>query len=596
MMLDFKGLSARYFSGYSSLFIFMLILTAWIDIPYSWNNIMLNNQGEAIEVALLKTFTRDVLQAFLWTIVLSLIRPRLLNRCLYWFSICIVSLMFFYEAFLLSQNNMLYGYAVLQAIAGTNFNEATEYIDTIKLDNFLPYLLIYIFSILLLWLGNKSQVKSLGAVEKLKNSSFFGLIRSKGGGIVVILIVLSSSVWLFLQNKHRVRSSRESQIILHQSTALDRFGWNTYRFIQEVDRLTIQLKHLSSRSLGNTSIDSTQQLLPDSATIVLIVGETLRRDYMHCYGYPLPNTPNISEMARSGDLILYTDAVSPASFTIGSLTKILSLAINSSSKDWTEYPTLPKAIQELGRDFIWRSNQESHGAYIQPLIALANTATRVERTGYYSDRDSYEILHYDEDLLKLNDVDQKHREKATVYLYHLMGSHQKYVQRYPQKWARFSEKDIPRPDLDEERREDVAQYVNSIYYNDYVVSELIRKFSTTPSLVIYFADHGEMLYDDETNPTYAAHHLTNKTPEVPFIVYVSPSLRVQAPALVERLRGAATRPIMLDVFPNALLGIMGVKSDYTDPKLDFWGDSYDEARPRVVLGASKQESLLYIKK
>lgn len=183
MMLDFKGLSARYFSGYSSLFIFMLILTAWIDIPYSWNNIMVNYQGEAIEVALLKTFTRDVLQAFLWTIVLSLVRPRLLNRCLYWFSICIVSLMFFYEAFLLSQNNMLYGYAVLQAIAGTNFNEAIEYIDTIKLDNFLPYLLIYIFSILLLWLGNKSQVKSLGTVEKLKNSSFFGLIRSKGGGL-----------------------------------------------------------------------------------------------------------------------------------------------------------------------------------------------------------------------------------------------------------------------------------------------------------------------------------------------------------------------------------------------------------------------------
>ena len=58
-----------------------------------------------------------------------------------------------------------------------------------------------------------------------------------------------------------------------------------------------QIKHID---LGK--IEHSEDL--DSATIVIIIGESMRRDYMHCYGYPLPNTPKQDSLVATGDLIL----------------------------------------------------------------------------------------------------------------------------------------------------------------------------------------------------------------------------------------------------------------------------------------------------
>ena len=63
-----------------------------------------------------------------------------------------------------------------------------------------------------------------------------------------------------------------------------------------------------------------------NASIVVIIGETLRRDYMHCYGYPLSNTPHLDSILKTGDMIRYSNVISPAGNTIESLTKVLDHA------------------------------------------------------------------------------------------------------------------------------------------------------------------------------------------------------------------------------------------------------------------------------
>ena len=52
-------------------------------------------------------------------------------------------------------------------------------------------------------------------------------------------------------------------------------------------------------------------------TVVVVLGESMRRNYMHCYGYPLENTPKQDSLVKTGDLVLFSDAISSAAWTTG---------------------------------------------------------------------------------------------------------------------------------------------------------------------------------------------------------------------------------------------------------------------------------------
>ena len=44
--------------------------------------------------------------------------------------------------------------------------------------------------------------------------------------------------------------------------------------------------------------------------MVFILGESTNRNHMHLYGYYLPNTPNLDDMANRGEISVFRDVVS----------------------------------------------------------------------------------------------------------------------------------------------------------------------------------------------------------------------------------------------------------------------------------------------
>ena len=154
---------------------------------------------------------------------------------------------------------------------------------------------------------------------------------------------------------------------------------------------TAQLKHID---LGK--IERREGM--DSVTVVIIIGESMRRDYMHCYGYPLPNTPKQDSLARTGDLILFSDVVSSASWTVSSVSQSMSLYTREEEpKEWYKFPTLPFVLSKAGYYTYWLSNQESQGSGLQPLATLSQTAdstrfTRIRTTGDWDTSDDLALL------------------------------------------------------------------------------------------------------------------------------------------------------------------------------------------------------------
>ena len=164
---------------------------------------------------------------------------------------------------------------------------------------------------------------------------------------------------------------------------------------------------------------------------------------------------------------------------------------------------------------------------------------------------------------------------------HLSGSHVSYQDRYPSEFGKFTSENLP-SHHDESKDAVVAHYVNSLYYTDYILGEIERKYANEDAIIIYLSDHGQVLYDAPNNPNLVGHSFSQQGVSIPLFIYLSPSMRTKYPELIPRLQSIRSRRIMTDVLPYAIMGLLGIESPLYNPELDFWGTGYDEHRPRVI--------------
>ena len=475
------------------------------------------------------------------------------------------------ESFLLTTYGMGYAHPIILAIAGTNPQEASEYWSST-------------FSIIPL-LRPVGEVFLAGGVAwgmryLLRSLSKFTAIFA----ILAIAGLLVSHAVFVIPNTYRWVMNFGTAFDLTMSP-MDRLVWNSVGFAHETYLVRKGAEEMRSLDLGRVHA-SDEPFGP--MNVVVIIGETLRRDQMHCYGHPLPNTPGLDSLVAAGDLTLFSDVVSPGTSTIESLTHVLTLKQVDDVNPWYTYPALPYILSRAGYHTRWVSNQESTGAIVQPLNSLAALSDYVKYVHARSidgDRDE-QAADYDIDVVPQLQVLHP-GERKMVQFVHLEGSHPLYSKRFPKSYARFTPAEMPQH-LTGEQKQVLSDYINSVYYNDYVVTQIIRRYASTPSLVIYFSDHGEVLYDDPEHPDFAGHSRTKPCAEVPFMVYISPALRAQVPQLVNLIQSAKDRHIMNDLFTNSLIALLGIKTKYSDPRLEFFGERYDASRPRVLRGWGKE--------
>ena len=93
-----------------------------------------------------------------------------------------------------------------------------------------------------------------------------------------------------------------------------------------------------------------------------------------------------------------------------------------------------------------------------------------------------------------------------------------------------------------------------------------------------------VIYENPQRPDYYEHEVSRPGVTIPLMVYFSPSMRQQHPELYEQVLAAKDRKIMADLIANSVLGFLGVKVKYYNPRLDFFSPSYDTTRPRVIKG------------
>lgn len=214
---------------------------------------------------------------------------------------------------------------------------------------------------------------------------------------------------------------------------------------------------------------------------VLVIGESVRRDYMHAYGYPIENTPFIEK--TNGILV---DGLSSAgSNTIASLRLMLT---KPDTQKWAPNYALNliELIKSAGLKTYWISNQGFLGEFDTPITAIAD----LNHEKYFiANNDS---IHNDSSdfalLTPFKQVLQQETDQAKFIVIHLYGSHPKACDRI---------NDYPNiAPVKNKKYHYLSCYVSSIKKTDDLLQQIYQtlqqQYQTTQQSfsMIYFADHG----------------------------------------------------------------------------------------------------------
>lgn len=557
--------------------LFILLLNTFIGIYYLSKAGSFTGEQSimGIGLILIKTLFRATLWASLIWWICAAPKGKKISWLITSFLLSLVVILHFFESFLINLYGMYYSHPIILAIAGTNHQEASEYWTA----NFslLPLVRPTIelaIAIAITHMYNNLRTRKPTIPYKKYSYHWYAYLLS-------IFLVLTN----LLGTLPRTYSWVMNFGMAYDQTIspMDRLLWNSIGFMHETNKIHASMDNMKKLDLGELCVENTL----GNHTIVIIIGETLRRDYMHCYGYPLSNTPHLDSLIEEGGFIMYTNVVSPAASTSESLTRVLTTAMLDRPTPWYESPAINMILSKAGYETAWTSNQESTGAIVQAVNIIASLSDHIKYVNARSidgDRDT-RAANYDEDVLPCLLHNQGERkgnvsEKLAQFI-HLEGSHPLYNKRFPKSYARFASKDIPMS-IGTDEKQVVADYVNSVYYNDYVVSEIIKQYKNEKALIIYFSDHGQVLYDDPSNPSYAGHGRTIGGMSIPFLVYLTPSMRTEHPELYNKVLAAKDRCIMNDLFTHSLCELLGIKMKYSDDSLSFFSPGYNESRPRSI--------------
>lgn len=335
--------------------------------------------------------------------------------------------------------------------------------------------------------------------------------------------------------------------------------------------------------------------------IVLILGESTQRNYMGVYNYPLNTTPRLKKLEENKNLFVFKDVISPDTSTNKTLRYILTFANQENKKQWHKEMNLIDAMKLLNYQSIWLSNQDADVGNIWGNIAHA-IGRRSEVLKYSAFLSSLEMLQNKspKDGILLNMYDNlppPPPQSNQFILFHLMGAHYQYHHRYPESFQKFKAEDLIQNNLNKtyykqtEKFQRVlnkdelkvrSNYLNAIYYNDFVVAQIIEKFKDNDVIVFYLSDHGQDIYDDIT--TMAGHGSgmpTRGQIEVPFMIYVSDQFKEKHPEILNKIQRALNKPFMTDDFMHAVFDLLNIECKDLNKNLSLFNENY-QIKDRMV--------------
>ena len=267
-------------------------------------------------------------------------------------------------------------------------------------------------------------------------------------------------------------------------------------------------------------------LLPDAkikdnekAVVILVIGESARRQNFSLYGYSKNTNPLLSKTQN----LFHFNATSSATYTTAGVKSILD---HKETDDL--YEILPNYLYRNDVEVIWRTSN-----WGEPPVHIKNYQDRA----YLHTNCKEDYCNYDEVLLHgLKDQILASKKNKILIVLHTSTSHgPSYNKKYPPQFEQFKPVCESVELSNCSQAELINAYDNTIVYTDYILHKTIEELkglNSFKSTMLFVSDHGESLGEKNLYMHGIPMSIAPKEQyEIPFIVWISDSSNKKVKAL-----------------------------------------------------------------
>lgn len=356
-------------------------------------------------------------------------------------------------------------------------------------------------------------------------------------------------------------------------------------------------------TIGNVEVDSCSVKSPE---IVLIIGESFNKRHAQLYGYEKANMPNQVRMEKEGRLTKFDDVVAPWNLTSFVFKLFMTTYCVGDKGEWCDYPLFCEIFRKAGYNVNFITNQFQTKAKQEVYDFSGGFFINDEELSSVQFDHRNNRLHvFDEGLLKDYDaMADMQRSKGLdsmkqLHIFHLMGMHVTYRIRCPNRMKKWGIGEYPNDtDIPPKKRNILADYDNSVWYNDSIVNQIVERFKNDDAIIIYLPDHGEEVFGPGARHFFGRMHdavinkrLADEEFRIPMWIYTTPLYARNHPDVVAAIKAAAPKKYMTDALSHLLMGLAGIHTKYYKPQYDILSPQYDESRRRLLKNNTDYDTL-----
>lgn len=526
--------------------IIILLLTFIIFFP----NLLFIILGE--NTAISSVIKQTAYFSFTFSLILI---PLIFIKPKIYFSLFIPLLPFLlFDAYIIFTTYNHTNYVFYQSLLSTNEIESFEFLESNKMLIIIAILVIFIYLLLYLKLDSTFKV----------NRSYKKMI------LVASLAVFSVLFFKILTISLDSRSNNLAESIY---TSFNRHYIKLsvpYGSINKLSNLFMSEYYMTEFNKKNKEFSYKPEIYSsDNQIVVLVIGETARKCNFQLYNYSRETNPYLSKLKN---LIIFKDMTTNANFTYSSFLLNLTSVDPKNFKNSMNEPGIVSAYKEANFYTYWITNQQYDEDFVYQLYAKQSES-------FIDVSTKNDFYNYDENILpKLKKV-LKDKNKKRFIVLHTMGSHYRYNYRYPKGFSKY----LPELEgavtmnkntiVNNGREEYINSYDNSILYTDYILASIIKELKKTSknSIMLYFSDHGENIYDDDKGRVlHGGLNPTRYEFEIPMLIWYSDGYNEE---VIKKLKSNSDKKISSSVVFHTLSSIGGFKTKLHKNKYDLLSDS-----------------------
>jgi len=465
--------------------------------------------------------------------------------------------------------------SAILAIYQTNINEALEFLEVNYGEFWWIYILLSFIFIEYIYL-------------KLLNDSY--LSQRVSISIVIISIVILYKSYPYMKFFSFITDTNK------------KYTYEINRFKSMQQQISLEEFNVSKKEEGETYI--------------IVIGESLNKHHMSLYDYARDTTPNLRKLFEDKKIIRFNQAYPAFVNTVPALKLALTQASQENNLSYYNAIDIVTLLNRAGFDTYWLTNQSLYGAWDTSTSIIAHNAKYLYSYNSFIGKEVRSI-HYDEVILRdLKSILEQKSSKNRVIFIHLMGNHVRYSSRYPKKFDKFKEyseiifgkvahqsllltlKDLYHKRvslhtfIDKLLQKDIKRinsYDNSVYYNDFILSKIIKLFNDNVDIgsLIYFSDHSEDVV--EGNSHYYGNFKWTMT-QIPLIIYPTNRYRLKYPDKIQNMINNRNKLFCNEYIFDTIVGICNIKSDIINKNRDLTNKNYSLLPSKAYLFNKK---LLY---